>query len=78
MQRSGCFLYSTSTVTLKFRDKLYGEFQVFLKYHAVSTGLSEALQSIEIWTEISVHFTASEAPAVRNGLISQKTRNSTS
>jgi hypothetical protein len=39
MQRSGYFSYSTSTVTLKFRDKLYGKISGFLKYHALSTEL---------------------------------------
>lgn len=32
---------------LKFRDKLYGEVSVFLKYHVVSAGVSKILKSIE-------------------------------
>ena len=47
MQRSGYILYSTNTVTLKFRDKLYGEFSGFLKLHVFTTGLSKTINSIE-------------------------------
>jgi len=72
MQRSGYFSYSTSTVTLKFRDKLYCEVPGFLKYHAVSTGLSKTVKSIEtsqLLTEVSMDFRAFEAPVVPNGVI---------